>query len=100
MQTSTAGPIAANTDPQITVTARFFALYREAAGQDRLQVAVPSATTVRDLWQHLVAAEPRLGRASAATASTAYAVNDTWADIAQVLQDGDEVAFLPPVSGG
>ena len=100
MQASTAGVTAENIDQQITVTARFFALYREAAGQDRLQVAVPAATTVRDLWQYLVAAEPRLGRASAATASTAYAVNDTWADNTQMLNDGDEVAFLPPVSGG
>ena len=100
MQTTTPDLAVDKTDQQITVMARFFALYREAAGQDRLQVAVPVATTVRDLWQYLVAAEPRLRRASAAMASTAYAINDTWADAAQVLQDGDEVAFLPPVSGG
>src|SRR3954453_4944228 len=84
MQTSTT----AKTDQQITVIARLFALYREAAGQDRLQVAVPVATTVRDLWQPLVAAEPQLQRTSKMIAATAYAVNGTWATSDQVLQDG------------
>ena len=96
MQTSTA----VNSDLQITVTARLFALYREAAGEDRLQVAVPTATTVRELWQHLVAVAPQLQRTSKMIASTAYAVNGDWATGDQTLQDGDEVAFLPPVSGG
>ncbi|HMA36215.1 MAG TPA: MoaD/ThiS family protein [Chloroflexia bacterium] len=86
--------------PPLTIRARFFALYREAAGQDEAQVPVPAGSTVRELWQHLLAAHPGLERAGAATAYTAYAVNGTWAKSDRVLQDGDEVAFLPPVSGG
>ena len=100
MQTSTAGPIAANTDQQITVTARFFALYREAAGQDHLAVTVPVGTTVGSLWQYLLDAAPGLAPAGAATSYTAYAVNGAWAKRSRVLAGGDEVAFLPPVSGG
>src|SRR5689334_5174469 len=100
MQTTTAETTTEQTGPRITVTARLFALYREAAGQDRVQVAVPPGTTVRGLWPYLVAAAPRLQRVSEATASTAYAVNDTWAKGDQALRDGDEVAFLPPVGGG
>lgn len=84
----------------IRVQARLFALYREAAGSDTLAVQVPAASTVRDLWGHLLAAQPQLQRASALMPATAFAVNGTWARPDQALHDGDEVAFLPPVSGG
>ncbi len=93
-------PIQDGTGHPITITARLFALYREAAGQDRVEVGVPPGTTIRGLWSPLLAVAPGLGRASAAAGSTGYAVNGTWAKADHVLQDGDEVAFLPPVSGG
>ncbi|HUS16316.1 MAG TPA: MoaD/ThiS family protein [Chloroflexia bacterium] len=85
---------------EMRIQARFFAIYREAAGSDSLAVQVPAGIAVRDLWQHLLAAQPSLQRASANTAYTAYAVNGTWAKPDTLLHDGDEVAFLPPVSGG
>ncbi len=84
----------------IRVQARLFALYREAAGSDLLAVQVPADSTVRDLWGHLRAAQPALARADGLMAATAFAVNGTWARPDQALRDGDEVAFLPPVSGG
>ena len=84
----------------IRVQARLFALYREAAGSDTLAVQVPAECTVRDLWGHLLAAQPTLQRASAMMPATAFAINGTWARPDQALHDGDEVAFLPPVSGG
>jgi molybdopterin converting factor small subunit len=93
-------PTQDTTNAPIAVSARLFALYREAAGQDRLDLTVPAGTTVRDLWQRLMEAEPSLRRMDVGAASTGYAVNGTWAKAGQELQDGDEVAFLPPVSGG
>lgn len=87
-------------EPEISVTARLFALYREAAGGDRLDVQVPAGTTVGDLWPHLLGRAPGLQRADGMRAATAYAVNGTWAKAGQALRHGDEVAFLPPVSGG
>ncbi len=89
-----------NTSAAIQVQARLFALYREAAGSDTLTVQVPADSTVRDLWSHLLAVQPNLSRASAMVAATAFAINGTWARPDQALHDGDEVAFLPPVSGG
>jgi molybdopterin converting factor subunit 1 len=100
MHSSATQPAAPETRPQITVTARFFALYREAAGQDHLAVTVPEGTTVGGLWQYLLEAAPGLAAAGAATAYTAYAVNGGWAKSSRALAGGDEVAFLPPVSGG
>jgi molybdopterin synthase catalytic subunit len=89
-----------NPDSTIQVRARLYALFREAAGTDSLSVAVPAGSTVRDLWGYAQAAYPGLERAAGLVASTAFAVNDTWARPDQPLHDGDEVAFLPPVSGG
>jgi molybdopterin converting factor small subunit len=86
--------------PALTIHVRLFALYREAAGQDEIALTVPAGATVRDLWPPLLAASPGLARAGAGAASTAYAVNGTWAKGGHALHDGDEVAFLPPVSGG
>lgn len=88
------------TSPTIQVRARLYALFREAAGTDTATVAVPAGSTVRDLWSYTQAAYPGLERAAGLVASTAFAVNDSWARPDQPLHDGDEVAFLPPVSGG
>ena len=100
MSSSATGPAATDTRPQMTVTARFFALYREAAGHDHLAVPVPAGTPVGGLWQYLLDAAPGLAQAGAATTYPAYAVNGDWAKSSRVLTGGDEVAFLPPVSGG
>ncbi len=91
---------ATNSTNTIQVRARLYALFREAAGTDDATIAVPAGSTVRDLWTHAQAAYPGLARAAGLVASTAFAVNDTWARPDQPLHDGDEVAFLPPVSGG
>lgn len=84
----------------MTITARFFARYREVAGRDRLTVAVPGETTVGGLWPHLAAALPELAAVQALTAYSGFAVNGRWAKAGTALQDGDEVVYLPPVSGG
>jgi molybdopterin converting factor small subunit len=82
------------------ITARFFALYRDAAGQDQLALTVPAGTTVDRLWPYATAELPRLTAAQHLTAYSGFAVNGRWTKPGHPLQDGDEVAFLPPVSGG
>ena len=84
----------------MTITARFFALFREAAGRDRLTLAVPDDTTVDHLWPHLAAVEPGLARAAHLATFSGLAINGQWVKPGHPLHDGDEVAFLPPVSGG
>lgn len=77
------------------VKVKFFAIFRETTGlrEDRADIA--PGTTVEQLWQQYAARFPRLPKLRAA-----YAINQRLAKADQVLNDGDEVAFLPPVSGG
>jgi molybdopterin synthase catalytic subunit/molybdopterin converting factor small subunit len=73
----------------MTVRVRLFAGLRERAGFDRRDV---EAATVAEVWPALgLGAEPD---------GLLYAVNQQYADRDRRLEDGDEVALIPPVSGG
>lgn len=87
----------ASTAETITVTVRLFAGQRDIVGQRSLTCAVPAATTAGMLWEHLIAQHPRLGGYSG---SIMVAVNQCYSDPGTALHDGDEVAYIPPVSGG
>lgn len=80
----------------IRVTVRLFASLREAAGRDRVELSVPSATPAGALWDLLPA-----GVADAPPPDgLRYAVNHVWSIPGTPLRDGDEVALVLPVSGG
>lgn len=79
------------------IRALFFASYRDIAGTDELSVELPSGASVADLVGHL---RGRDGRWSALPPQPAVAVNLAYARLSANLSDGDEVAFIPPVSGG
>lgn len=79
------------------VTIRLFARLREIAGADELVRSVPEPATVQDVWQALAAEWPALAPYAS---SLSCAVNAQYARMATSVRDGDEVAFLPPVSGG
>ena len=81
----------------MTVTARFFAVLRERMGQAATQVQLAPGETVATLWETLVAERPELRDLRAATR---FAVNGQYASPETRLHDGDEVACLPPMSGG
>ena len=81
--------------PNICVHVRLFASYREAAGTNRLDTPLPSGARVRDLLELLTADLPALSRARGL-----IAVNQTYVNPEAELHDGDEVALIPPVSGG
>ena len=72
------------------VTVRLFAGLRELAGQSSLELA--DVVRVADVW-------PRLGLGDEPT-GLLYAVNREYVEREQALADGDEVAVIPPVSGG
>jgi molybdopterin converting factor subunit 1 len=74
-----------------------FARLREVIGASDLTRTIPDGSTAGDAWQGLVAEFPSLADH---TRSISVAVNEEYAKPATVLHDGDEVAFLPPVSGG
>jgi molybdopterin converting factor subunit 1 len=75
------------------VVVRLFAGLRERAGTAERTVELPGGATVAAVW-------PTLGLADDEPAGLLYAVNKEYADREQPLADGDEVALIPPVSGG
>ena len=79
------------------VTIRLFARLRELAGAAELARQVPEGASAQDAWNTLVAEFPAMkdyGR------SISCAVNEEYSRLSTPLHDGDDVAFLPPVSGG
>ena len=79
------------------ITVRLFARLREIAGAPELTVVVPERATVQDAWQSLAERFPAL---AAYAGTVSCAVNEEYARMNAALKNGDEVAFLPPVSGG
>lgn len=79
------------------VTVRLFARLREIAGTDELSRSVAAPATVADVWQAMTGEWPALAPYAA---SLSCAVNAQYARMTTAVQDGDEIAFLPPVSGG
>lgn len=82
-------------DSFFLVTVRCFAAVREALGADELQLDVPAGTTVGGLRQLLIERAPSLARVP-----VAFAVNREYARAELQLSAGDEVALIPPISGG
>lgn len=79
------------------VTIRLFARLRELAGAADLSRELGNGATARTAWDALAREFPGLGDY---TSSISCAVNEEYAPWTTPLKDGDEVAFLPPVSGG
>jgi len=81
----------------MTVSVLFFGMAQDLTGVAHQQVEIPEGGCLADLWGKCVASFPRLGDIAG---SLVTAVNQEIADRSRPLRDGDEVAFLPPVSGG
>ena len=79
------------------VNVRFFAGIREALGRPEVQLDIPEGATPEVVWARLASDHPVL---AARRHGLAAAVNRRYAAFDCVLADGDEVVFVPPVSGG
>ena len=78
------------------ISVRFFALFRERAGTTETRVDMPEGATPVDLLARVRAIYPLLP----ASDSVLIAVNSEYVSRSTPLREGDEVAFIPPVSGG
>ncbi|MEK6712060.1 MAG: molybdopterin converting factor subunit 1 [Nitrospinota bacterium] len=79
------------------VRVRCFAWAREVAGGEEISVELPEGGTVADLRERLEARFPVLaGRME----SIAVSVNQEFAGDSARIRAGDEVALIPPISGG
>jgi sulfur-carrier protein len=79
------------------VTVRLFARLRDLAGTGELMREVRPHATARQVWDDLVLEWPAL-REYEKTMSVA--INAEYARMTAAVHEGDEVAFMPPVSGG
>jgi molybdopterin converting factor subunit 1 len=79
------------------VTVRLFARLRDLVGAGELRRDVPADATVAKVWESLVRDYPAMAPYAQ---SMSCAVNADYARMTTPLSEGDEVAFLPPVSGG
>ena len=75
----------------------YFASFREAAGRDEELREIADRAPVSELWRVLAREVPLFARFPAMPPAT---VNRAYAEPEALLQEGDEVAFLPPVAGG
>jgi len=76
----------------VKVNVRLFAALRERVGSGRVEIELPDGAVVGDVWPALDLGDEPSG--------LLFAVNRSYAEPATALGPGDEVAMIPPVSGG
>jgi molybdopterin converting factor subunit 1 len=81
----------------VKLRVRLFASFREAVGTTKLDWEAPGGSTVADVLADIRARYPALGPAAD---KAMVAVNQEYVTASLVLNDGDEIALIPPVSGG
>ena len=81
----------------IRIRIRLFAVQREIAGTREVVVELPGPATIEDAWGALMERHPLL---APGRSSVRFARNGVYAEASEPIADGDEVAMIPPVSGG
>ncbi len=76
----------------MSITVKFFASLSEELGFNHKTIPHTASLTIATVWHDVVNRPP--------PKNLLCAVNHEYADFKQGLQDGDEVAFFPPVNGG
>lgn len=79
----------------MTIRVLFFAYLRERAGLREASVEMPDGASAVDVWRRLRERHDRLP-----VDMPRFAVNRVYVDNAHPLHDNDELALIPPVSGG
>lgn len=83
--------------PTITVIVKLFAAYQEAYGVPEQVLEIPAGTAVAAVCDRLISEHPELAQWRDLTR---FGVNLQFVEPDTLLQDGDEVVLIPPVSGG
>jgi len=81
------------------VTLKYFASLKSIAGKDEERLDLGNETTVQKLSETLAKITPQIGEMIQGK-KILVSVNQNVATLDTVIHDGDEVAFLPPFSGG
>jgi MoaD family protein len=91
------GPARPGEPAAIRVRVRLFAIQRELVGAREIAIDLAPGATIEAAWAALVSRHPTLGPGRA---YVRFARNADYADADTPLADGDELAIIPPVSGG
>ena len=83
----------------MTIRVRLFAAIREALGRETIDLNLPEGATPEVAWRELTRLDEH-GTLAARRHNLAAAVNRKYAKFDAPIADGDEVVFIPPVSGG
>lgn len=81
----------------LKVRVKLFASYKEKAGTSDIEMTLSDAATVSDAASELLRLYPSI---SGDTSRLMIAVNEEYQEHDYPLAENDEVAFIPPVSGG
>jgi molybdopterin converting factor subunit 1 len=79
------------------VTTKFFAAIKDVVGTAEVELELPAGMTAGDLFQRYCQQYPTLNRYAH---NMMISVNLDFVPPETLLHDGDEIAFIPPVSGG
>ncbi|MGE3540875.1 MAG: molybdopterin converting factor subunit 1 [Candidatus Tectimicrobiota bacterium] len=79
------------------ITVKLFALMREKAGTDTVRLDVPEGSTVMQAVRSLVERYPSL---ETYVDKARYALQMDFVEPTAPVAEGDELALIPPVSGG
>ena len=79
------------------ITVRFFALIRDRSGFSQMELALEPGASVASAAEAIERQFPQL---KSLMPRIAFAVNQSYVDRTTALCDGDELALIPPVSGG
>lgn len=90
-------PSVSSVTASIRVKVLFFGRLREVAGGAEQMVELSTGARIEDLFMNLIAGRPELERYRSSLVASR---NQEFAAWSTPLHSGDEVAFLPPVSGG
>lgn len=81
----------------LPIRIKLFAVYQEVIGQSELQLQISPGTSVGQVLDRLLQQYPALERWRS---QTRFGINQDFVEADRQVQAGDEVVFVPPVSGG
>ena len=84
-------------ESKIKIKVKLFAVYQEVFDSPELDLLFPEETKVSSVLQHLIEQKPQLAQWQEVTR---FGINLEFVEADTLLKDGDEVVFIPPVSGG
>jgi sulfur-carrier protein len=82
---------------KMTITVKLFAIYREVYQTSELTLEFPNHTPVIEVLSYIISPYPQLEKWRQVTR---FGVNLQFVSGDKILQNGDEVVLIPPVSGG